>query len=173
MPHILKTAFHQNPNVGLYGYANDKFCILANYIPKKITKQIAEVLHVPTFKTNLCGTSLVGVFASGNNKVLLLPHLALDSELRKLESFNIKYKTILTDHTALGNNIVASDSACLVSPELEAQKAEIKKALGVKKISVFTINEMPIIGSLIVLNDKACIVSELASDEELNKIKKF
>ena len=68
------------------------------------------------------------------------------------KSIIFKFKTIITDHTALGNNIVANDQAALISPDLEPHLEEIKKALKVKKIQTFTINKLITIGALIVLN---------------------
>ena len=173
MVHILKTHFHQNSNVGLYLYANDKFCLLSSMVPEKLEKPIKEVLKVPIIKTNLCGTVLNGIFAVGNNKGLLLPHIALDSELEALKKNKIPFKTIITDHTALGNNIVANDQAALISPELEPHLKTIKNILKVKNIQTFTINKMSTIGSLIVLGKKGCLVTKLASDHEMDLIEKF
>ncbi len=171
--HILKTTFHQNSNVGLYAYANDKFCLLSSMVPKKLEKDIKEVLKVDLIRTNLCGTVLNGIFAAGNNKGLLLPHIVFDSELAVLEKHKIKFKIIITDHTALSNNIVANDQAALISPDLEKHIDEIKKTLKVKKIQTFSINKLPTIGALIVLGKKGCLISKFASDKEMSFVEKY
>lgn len=171
--HIFKTSFHQNSHVGLYAFANDKFCLISSMVPPTAEKDIAEVLKVPLIRTNLCGTALNGVFAAGNNKCLLLPQIVLDAELAHLDHHKIKYKIINTDHTALANNLVTNDEAALISPDLKNHQEDIKKALGVKKIEVFTLNEMSTIGSLMVIGHKSILISKFASDEETAFVEKF
>ncbi|MFC1801025.1 translation initiation factor IF-6 [Nanoarchaeota archaeon] len=173
MPHLLKTSFHQSSNVGLYLYTNNKFCLLSSIIPKKLEKPIHEVLKVPLIKTNLCGTNLNGVFASGNDHCLLLPQITLDAELKNLEKNKINYHIITTDHTALGNNIIANNNAALISPDLADYQSEIKKALKVKQIKTFSLGEIQTIGSLIALTKKGVAVSNLASDKETSQIEHF
>ncbi|MBW2963790.1 translation initiation factor IF-6 [Candidatus Woesearchaeota archaeon] len=166
--HVLKTSFHQNSNVGLYAYTNDKFCLLSSMVPGKLEKDIKEALKVDLIRTNLCGTVLNGIFAAGNNKGLLLPHIVLDSELETLRNHKIKFEIITTDHTALNNNIVVNDQAALVSPDLEEHMDAIKKFLKLKKIEIFHLNKMPTVGALIVLGKKGCLVSKFASDKEMD-----
>lgn len=171
--HLIKTAFYQNSNVGLYAYASNKYCLLSSMVPKKLEKDLQQVFKVPLVRTNLCGTALNGIFAAGNDNCLLLPHIALDNELVILEKNKINFKTILTDHTALGNNIVANDQAALISPDLEEHRSEIKKALKVQQVKTFTLAGIKTIGSLIVLNDKGLVVSKLASDRELSQLENY
>lgn len=171
--HILKTHFHQNSNVGLYVFTNDKITFINHMIPKKIESDIKKVFKTKLIKTNLCGTALNGIFAAGNNKGILLPHIVLDSELEILEKNKIKFKIITTDHTALGNNIVANDQAALISPDLKPYQKEIKEFLKVKKIQTYTLNKLSTIGALIVLGKKGCLVSKFASDKEMKFIENF
>ena len=142
-------------------------------IPKKLEKDIKTVLQTKLIKTNLCGTALNGIFAAGNNKGLLLPHITLDSELAILKKNKIKFKILVTDHTALGNNVVANDQSALISPDLEPYLEEIKKVLKVKNIQTYTINNLPTIGAFIILNKKGCLVSKFASDKEIEFIEKY
>ena len=73
--HVLIANVQGNPNVGLYGYANDQYCLLGTEVPSKTAKKIEKVLKVPTHRISMCGTSLVGVFVTGNNKCLLVPEI--------------------------------------------------------------------------------------------------
>jgi len=159
--------------VGLCGFANDKFCLVSQSSSAQKNKKISETLRVPTTCLNICGTSLVGAFVAGNNHCILLPQIVFDSEIAILEKAKIPYKILETDYTALGNNLVANDKACLISPHLEHLKSQIKEYLNVEKIEVFTINDIPTIGALITLNDKGCYVSAMASDAEAQKIEEF
>ncbi len=173
MSHILRASFHQNPNIGLYGFTNDKFCLLAASTMSQDIINIQGVLKVPTHRINICGTSLVGAFLAGNNKSILVPYIAFDDEIAQLKEKNIPHHILETDYTALGNNLVASDQACLISPDLKPFTNEIKAALDVKKISVFQIGELPIIGSLMSLNDKGCLLSAFATEKDALFVEEF
>lgn len=171
--HLIKASFHQNPNIGLYSFANDKFCLLPRIISEPLQKEMESVFHVPSHTMNICGTSMLGVFIAGNNHSLLLPKILFDSERAVFDKLKIPYTILNTDNTALGNNITANGHACLIHPDLEPYKAEIKKALKVEKIKTATIAGIPTVGSLIVLNDKGCLLSAHASDEEAAEISSF
>ncbi len=173
MAHLIRTSFHQNPNVGLYSYANEKICLLPLTVSREQEKEIGEILKVPTYRMNLCGTSMLGVFIAGNNNSILIPSISFDAEIKKLESWKIHHHILMTDHTALGNNLVANDHACLISPDIEPFKAEIKKMLQVEKIEVFTIGGIPTIGALMSLNDKGCLLSAFATEEEAAYVSQF
>ncbi len=171
--HILITDFNGNPNVGLYGYCNDEFCLVGNEIQKKVCNKIEEILKVPVHRLNIAGTSLLGVFCVGNKNCLLLPNIVFDDELKLLDKLEIKYAIIDTKLTALGNNILANNKGALVNPFFEdTEVKQIKKALEVD-VKKATISELDNVGSLAVLNKKHCLISKLAKDSELNIVEKL
>jgi translation initiation factor 6 len=166
----LKTDFNGNPNVGLYGFATDSYCLLSVDVDKRTVAKIEKVLKVPVHQLNICGTSLVGVFLVGNSKCLLVPSIAFDSELRKLDSFKIKYKVIKTDHTALGNNVLCNDFGCLVSPDFSIEEMKhIEGALGVPVHSA-KIAELDIVGSSGVLSKLGGLLHRDASDSDIKLV---
>ncbi|MBI4153111.1 translation initiation factor IF-6 [Candidatus Woesearchaeota archaeon] len=171
--HLLQTSFHQDPNVGLHGFANDKFCLLASHTPHEHAQKVEKVLNVPVHLLNICGTSLIGAFVAGNNKCILLPTIVFDSELHALKKLNITYHVLNTDYTALGNNMIANDHACLISPYLAPCQDEIREALQVENIKVMEIDYVPVIGSLLALNSKGCLLSAFASEEDAQFVEKF
>jgi translation initiation factor 6 (eIF-6) len=65
--HVLMTDINGNPNIGLYGFCNDNFCLLGNEVPEKKFKEIEDVLKVKCHRISIAGTSLIGVFVAGNN----------------------------------------------------------------------------------------------------------
>lgn len=173
MAHLLKTSYHQNPHIGLYTFANDRVCFIPNHISPKQEIEIMNVLRVPVHKMGACGTSLLGVFLAGNSKKILLPYIMFDGEIEMMKKLGIAYHILPTDHTALGNNIVATDDACIIHPALEPFKSEIKKELGVSRIDARIMGGIPTIGSLIVLNSRGCLLSALASDDDEAFVAKF
>ncbi|TFF87139.1 MAG: translation initiation factor IF-6, partial [Promethearchaeota archaeon] len=42
--------FFGNPNIGVYGFTNDHFCIVPTMITKSNIELISEILNVPTYK---------------------------------------------------------------------------------------------------------------------------
>ncbi|NQU78817.1 translation initiation factor IF-6 [Candidatus Woesearchaeota archaeon] len=168
--HVLKTNFNGNPNIGLYGFCNDKFCLLGIEVPAKEAKEVEKALHVPVHQLNICGTSLLGVFIAGNNHKILVPEIAFDYELAILDKLGIEYEVIKTRLTALGNNLLCNDKGCLASQEFSAdQKKRIRQALNVS-LKPGTIADLDTVGSLGVLNSSGCAVHRDITDEEIQKI---
>jgi translation initiation factor 6 len=170
--HVFMTNFNGNPNVGLYGYANDYHCLVGNSVPAKQLDKISSVLQVPIVKTNIAGTSIIGVFCVGNSHCLLLPPISFDDELSSIKKAGIKHQVINTHLTALGNNILCNDHGAIVSQEIEDEAVkEIESALKVKIVKS-TIAGLDNVGSLASVNNKFGIISIDATDEEISIIEK-
>lgn len=163
----LKTNFNGNPNVGLFGYCTNEYCLLGTEVKEKDAKEVGEALGVPVHRITICGTSLLGVFLAGNSHMLLVPEIAFDYELKKLEELGIKYTVIKTKQTALGNNLLCNDNGCLASTEFSAfTKKRIREALNVS-LKPGTIAGLPTVGSLGALNSRKGIVHrEIENDEK-------
>lgn len=156
--HVLKTNFNGNPNIGLYGYCCNEYCLLGNEVPEVKAKEMEKVLDVPVHQVTLCGTSLLGVFAAGNSRKLLVPDIAFDHELKRLEKAGVDYETVKTRLTALGNNLLCNDVGCLANPDFSAeQKKRIRQSLGVS-LKPGKIAGLGTVGSLAVVNSTACAV---------------
>ncbi len=156
--HALKTNFNSNPNVGLYGYCNNSYCLMGREVPEARVKEVERVLGVPVHQVTICGTSLIGVFVAGNSRKLLVPEIAFEYELKKLDHLKVDYEVIKCRATALGNNILCNDSGCLANPEFSAdQKKRIRQALGVA-LKPGNIAGLGTVGSLAALNSAGCMV---------------
>ena len=114
--------------VGLLGIASDTYAILARNFPGQ------EVLGVPTLKTRIYGTGLVGLFLAGNSKGVLLPYLISDEEVEKIRGFleplGVAVGVVGGEYTALGNMVAANDHGAIVSPAISDVKT-IRKTLSV------------------------------------------
>lgn len=169
--HVYETSFHGNPNVGLYGFANDSFCLLGHEVPETQAKKIERVLKVPVHQLSLCGTSMIGAFCNGNNKAIIVPHIAFDDELKVLDRLKIKYNVIKTRHTALGNNLLCNDNGCLANPEMSADaKKLVRQALDVP-LKPGMIADVNTVGSVAVHNKYGCIIHRNAREFEIKFIK--
>jgi len=170
--HVLITNFNGNPNVGLYGFATDKFCLLGRDAPEKLHAKISEVLDVPIIMMSIAGTSLVGIFVNGNKNCLIIPKIAFPQELEILDKHKIKYRLIDTKFTCLGNNIICNDKGCIVSNEYgEKEIKQIKDALKVDVVKS-KIAELNTLGSLAVHTKKRLLCHHEILEQEAEIIKK-
>ncbi|MBN2422741.1 translation initiation factor IF-6 [Candidatus Woesearchaeota archaeon] len=156
--HVLKANINGNPNIGLYCYCNDNFCLVPKGISKKLKKNFEEVLKVPVYEASMAGTFLLGVFIAGNENSILVPEIAYENELIELEKYKIKFKIINSELTALGNNLLCNNNSCIINPEYNTIAVkQIEDALDVP-VKKGKINDLDIVGSLAKINDKYGLV---------------
>jgi len=162
--HVLITNFNQSPTIGLYGFANDKFCLIGRGFRKKI-KKMEEVLKVPCYEISILKSDLIGAFVNGNNDFLIVPELE-DNELKELSEICKKHDVKLiifpTKLNALGNNIVIGKKTILVNPEYSKEEIKMLKELTNYNIEPVAINEINAIGSVIKTNSKGALVGFIA-----------
>ncbi len=176
MAHSEIIALNGDPNIGLYGIATDKYCLLGNSVPEKMAKLVEEILKVPVIQASVYGTALLGIFCAGNSKTLLLPSVIFDHELEHIKSKLkgvVKVELIKTDNTALANNILCNDEIAILSTNFSKEEVDtIKKALKVKAIQMdlATLNTP---GSAAVLTNKGALFNPNLSEEEIKKVEKL
>jgi translation initiation factor 6 len=166
MSHIITANYNSNPNIGLFCYANDKYCLVPRGFPKKLKEEFESILKVPVYEVNAAGTSLLGVFFSGNEHCLLVPEIMFDSELRELDEYKIKYKMIESELTALGNNILVGEHVCIANPDYTDENIkDMQEALKIP-VKKGKIAELNIVGSLAKGNKKGLLLSADAKEFE-------
>ena len=122
-----------NPNVGLYAYASDNFCLIGKGIPDEDKEKFAKALDVPLIDFEVGNSSQVGVYAAGNSSIVLFPDLIKESEKKILDDNDINYAVIETKESALGNNLVISDNYFYYNPSMEKEAIkQIKEATGLE-----------------------------------------
>jgi len=169
---ILVTNFNGNPNVGLYGFANDKYCLLGREVPESLHMKINEILGVKLIPLTIAGTSLLGVFLSGNNKCLLVPAIAFENELDILRQNKIKFKLIDTKLTCLGNNIICNDTGCIINGDYpDKDIAQVRDALKLEPAKV-KIAGLSTLGSLAVHTKKGMLCHHEILEHEAGIVEK-
>lgn len=167
--HILTTNFNGMNNVGLYGFANDHFALIGKEISDDIAEEIAKTLKVPVHRITIAGTSLIGVFISGNNKKILVPSIIFDDEKESLKELGIDFEILDTKLTCLGNNILCTDDKAIISKEFsESEEKRISSFLGVETLKI-KLGGIFAIGSLVVLNkskDKALMSNDFNREDQ-------
>jgi translation initiation factor 6 len=165
--HFLKAKFGGDPNVGLYGFATDKYCLLGHEAQAKVKKRISEVLSVPIHNLPLAGTDLIGLFASGNSNGVVVTKLVEKHELEKLKLAlpDINILVLKSVQTALGNMVLCNDRGCLVSEKLLKFKAEIAETLGCE-VESGTIAGLHLVGSAAVASNLGCLCHHETGEDE-------
>ncbi|MFQ6020498.1 MAG: translation initiation factor IF-6 [Candidatus Aenigmatarchaeota archaeon] len=169
---FLKTSFYGDPNIGLYGFSTDKYCLLGLEPSKKILKKIKHTLNVKIKIIKIAGTELVGIFSTGNKNGILLPKIIEKQEIRNLKKLDLNFEIINSRKTALGNLILCNDYGCLISKNLKKFKKQIKDVLNCE-IVTGTIAGLEIVGSTAIANNKGCLCHMNSKKDEIRKIEEL
>ncbi|MBS3166986.1 translation initiation factor IF-6 [Candidatus Woesearchaeota archaeon] len=172
---IAKLSLERNPNIGLYGFATDKYCLLGKDFNKKEIDEIQKTLNVPIVQADIYNSSLIGVFCNGNEEVLFIPEVARKTEIEflktQMKKLNVQVIILKTKYNALGNNLIIYGKKCLYSPLMKDIADEIKKC-GFK-IEETKFNEHLSIGSCAAINKHGILLYNNADEKDLKKISSF
>lgn len=165
--------FEGNPNIGIYMFANDKFCLVGNSLNENQKKEVEKVLQVPVYPISILSTDLIGIFIAGNNEMMLIPEV-FDHEREELTKICKKHEVELIEFSArlntLGNNICVGDKKLLINPEYSDG---FKKNVKLKtKYEIFEIEnpEFRAIGSVCKFLNGKYFVSQEFEENQLKMI---
>jgi len=168
---FLRAKFNGDPNVGLYGFATDDYCLLGT-CPEKMSAKIKTTLDTDIKITTITGTEFIGLFAAGNKNGIVLTKIIEDHEIKKLRSLGVNLKIIKSKETALGNLILCNDNGCIISERLRRYKNIIKDALDCET-ETGRIANLEMVGSVAIANNRGCLCHSEASEEEIKKIEEI
>jgi len=157
---ILRTNFLGDPNIGLYGFATDKYCMLGiKHKPDKL-KALDVKLNIST----AMNSSLPSLFIAGNSFGIAVPALMELYELRHLEKlFNVL--VLDTDYTAIGNLVLLNDKGAVLSPLLRKHKGDIKNFFGIP-CEVSKVAGTVVTGSAAITTNRGCLVHPKVKEDE-------
>lgn len=166
---ISKLNIYRNPNIGVFVYTNNKVALIPPNVSKTTKKTVSETLQVDPVETTIAGMHIIGVLVSGNDSCILVPDIIKQEELDALKEAiegSIKIEIVKTRHTALGNLISANNKAAYISKSFEPELEDmIAKNLGVPVYKRSYLG-LPIVGSMIVANDRVAFIHPMISDSE-------
>lgn len=164
---VVLMEFEGNPNIGLYMFANNKFCFVGCDIDDKRKKEIEKTLGVEVFKVTALGTELVGVFFAGNDDVLIVPEL-FDYEMERLidicKKKDVKLQVVKNKINTLGNNFCFGSDKIIVNESFNV-KALGKVAENFKIVKLKNKDYASAGGVCRYFNDKFFISQELSEEE--------
>lgn len=159
-----------SPNVGLFCYVTDTYCLLGRGLPEEVKKSCEKAFDVPVHEISIAESAQIGAFVTGNSKGIVVPSSITPSEAAKLDELKITYTIIDTKFSALGNNVVVNDSYMFYIPEMEATAVQaISKALGVKG-EPLVLKNWECVGAIVVINRKGGLIQKDVPDEVKDKL---
>ncbi|MEM5879174.1 MAG: translation initiation factor IF-6 [Candidatus Aenigmatarchaeota archaeon] len=167
---IWQTNFFGDHNLGLYGKACDRICILGKLLEEKREK-IEEVLKVKTVALSLSNTDFAGIFCALNENGIVLTKILTNLEREKFvelkKLFDINLLILKSKFTAIGNLVLCNGKGAIVSELLsKKEKKEIEDCLGVE--TVFSnIAGVKTVGSCGIATNKGCLLHRDVSEEEI------
>ena len=174
MSHTFYTAlnFHGDPNVGLYGFATERFCLLGPESEK--ARALAEILKVPVHHVSILHLDLIRILVTGNSHGIVAPNILFDRDVEALEHALSPHKahvlTLDTEH-ALGNLMLINDKGIVIPPVLRSFEKELEKFFGLP-CAVTTIAGLSPLGSLGIATNKGCLAHPQITDDEAKIIER-
>jgi len=164
---ILRTNFSGDPNLGLYGFATDKYCFLGI----KPKKKIKQALSVPVHRATVLSTELAGIFCTGNSKGIIVPYVIEEHELEKIEKIQ-RVLVIKSMYTALGNLVLMNDNGIVISPLLKKNKKDIE-AFFELPCAISTIANNRLVGAFATATNSGCLVQPKIKENEIKTLERI
>jgi len=142
--------------IGVFATCTEDIVLVPPLTKPEVCTILEEVLDVGVVETLINGSIVVGALSRGNSNGFLLPYGASAEELQKLTDIPVG---ILPDRlNAVGNIVLANDSAALVHPDLSDKALEA--IAGTLKVDVYrgTIAGIKNVGMAGVVTNKGLLV---------------
>ncbi len=167
---------NKNPNIGLYVLATNKYILIPENLGDNLKNAVSRVLHASIQENvTIGGTNLLAVLAVANSSGMVVSSLASNEEVAFLKK-NELVPRIARAHEkyfALGNVVLANDHAAILSPIINKETAIlIEETLDVETFQT-RIAGSELCGSIAYSTNKGTLVSPLAKEDELTKIKEW
>ncbi len=167
---LLRTAYSRNPNVGVFCQANDGIAVVPRACPGVFEEEIKGTLGVETVRTNISGTSLVGVFVAMNNKGVLLPKNVYGEEVRALEDRGFNVGVCQDKYTALGNLILVNSHGAAVSRGFGKRSLKLMEDVFDCEVEVVDLRDYKTLGSIGLVTDQGGVIHPMITDEEVEEL---
>jgi translation initiation factor 6 len=164
-----RTIVSGSPYVGVYLKASERGAILPPTAPAATVREVERLLGVPTFRTTVADTEIVGALVVLNSRGIIADQEIDDDEIAVLEKLAPVVR-LRSRQNAIGNNILANDHGALVHPEFSEEAVErVSDALGVPALKG-TIAGLGTVGMAGIATNKGVVVHPRATPKEAETI---
>lgn len=141
--------------------------------PDEFVNDLERTLGVKAVRASIGATSLHGSLVRGNSQGMIVPYFYDEDEVKRTlavadagEMEDVRILSLDDPHTAWGNNILSSEKAALVNPDIRKGSLElIGEVLGVEAVQG-TIAGVKTVGSVAVMNSKGMVVHPRIDEDE-------
>ena len=166
---IIKYDVYRGPNIGIYINVNDKHVMVPMGFAESKAEKLATYLQAEYMYMSIANTRLLGALAVMNNKGILLPKTAYQSEYDLIkEKTDLEVGILDSKYTALGNLICVNDKGAIVSPWLSKNDVDtIQDVLGVEVLQkrIAGYNQ---IGAVLTANNSGAVIHPEADEKDMN-----
>lgn len=157
-----------NSFLGIFARTSDKLTVLPKNAPEKLRRVCSGVLKTPVITASISNSSLIGVFCAMNSNGMVLPSTAYELEVRWLRENSVNAVVVEDKRSALGNNLLVNDRACLANPSLSRSSLKtVEECLGVEVVTG-TVGGSKLVGSVAVVTNKGILTRTNVSEEEFS-----
>lgn len=154
----------ESPVIGAFATCTEDIVLVPLGTPETSRKTLEESLQVKVAEILVNGSTIVGSLCRGNSNALLVP---MDSSIRGKENIDVPVFGLPGRLNAVGNVVLANDTAALVHPELsDASVQAIAKFLKVD-VRRGTIGGVKTVGMSGVATNKGLLVNPRATSSEI------
>lgn len=173
MNNLLQINFFSDTNLGLYGKACDKFCIIGKDFLEKYKDFVEKELKVEVYGLKIYNSNFIGLFSCFNSNGIILSKVCYKEEIEEIKkSFDLNILVFEnTKFTAIGNLISCNDKGAIVSKKFgKKQVKEIEDVLGVEVVKT-NIAKSYLVGSCCLSTNKGALIHRDAKEEEIELVK--
>lgn len=162
---------YDTPMIGVFATCTDNIALVPPMTKLDICARIEKSLDVRVVETLVNGSVVVGALSRGNSNGFLFSYGTNTRELQKLTG--VKVETLPDRLNAVGNIVLANDSASLVHPELSDRAIEtISRTLNVT-VYRGTIAGIKNVGMAGVVTNKGLLVHPRVTSSEREILEKI
>lgn len=159
-----------NPVIGVFGTCTEEIALVPTGTKEKTVQSLEELLNVRVISTLIGGSTVVGSLVCGNSNGFLIPRYGNDYDLKDTD---ITVSNVPGKLTAIGNIVLANDSAALVHPNLSSKSVEvISKTLDVD-VERGTVAGIKAVGMAGVATNKGVLVHPKTTESEMDHLEKL
>lgn len=163
-----KLTIGSSPVLGVFATVTDNVALVPIGTPRVTVAQIEDGLHVQVMQTAIAGSFVVGSLVCGNCSGFVVSKYVYAEETRSLQELgDVNVQAIPDVMTAVGNIILANDTAAVVHPDLPDRAVKtIEDTLQVD-VKRATIAGLGTVGMAGVATNKGVLVHPRVSDSEI------
>ncbi len=167
---IRRINIQDSPVIGAFATCTENLALVPLGTPTKTCDKLEQWLQVNVVRTLVNGSTIVGSLCRGNSNALLVPK---NAGIGKKNDIDIPFFDFPGRLNAVGNVVLANDSAALVHPDLSDRSLEVvEKALKVE-VRRGTIGGVKTVGMSGVATNKGLLVNPRATASELEMLEEL